>query len=461
MRGAASEEARSYGKAAGLLTGALATAGMLAYLFFAVASHNLTPDEYGQVVVLWSVAFLIISTLFRPVEQLLAKTVADHDERGLSVRHVCRVAALIQLTLGAGFTILAIALKSPIENNLFEGDSLFFWSLVGTVIALSLSYFARGYFAGSRRMGAYAALLVVEGFARLGLALSVAVGISSGTAPIALAIAIGPAVSLAIVPFALARMSRAPTNPWPLEKQPAVAVEGAPDLTLAHGSGFAAAVLLIMLSEQVLLNSGVLFVRATDSTAAAGFIFNVLMVARAPVVLFQAVAASLLPHLTRLLSRGDEQSGEAFALSIKLTLLVIAGFTVAVLIGLVAIGPQVMQVAFGESFEYDQLGLCIVGVGMGLYLTAATLNQAALAQGQVRRAAACWIGCALLFACVNLLPVSDAVRRVELGFAVSAALLCILLYALYRNPRAGAEGEMRPGSSQEIEARLAMADEAV
>src|SRR5688500_6461462 len=126
MREAAREEARSYGRAAGLLTGALATAGALAYLFFAVASHSLTEDEYGQIVVLWSVAFLIISTFFRPVEQLLAKSVADLEERGLSVRHVCRVAALIQLGLGVGFALVAVALRSPIENKLFEGDSLFF-----------------------------------------------------------------------------------------------------------------------------------------------------------------------------------------------------------------------------------------------------------------------------------------------------------------------------------------------
>ena len=57
-----------------------------------------------------------------------------------------------------------------------------------------------------------------------------------------------------------------------------------------------------MLSEQTLLNAGPLLVRASEGAAAAGFIFNVLMIARAPLVLFQAVATSLLPHLTRLRS---------------------------------------------------------------------------------------------------------------------------------------------------------------
>ena len=70
--------------------------------------------------------------------------------------------------------------------------------------------------------------------------------------------------------------------------------------------GFAAAVFLIMLSEQTILNAGPLIVNATAGAAAAGFIFNILMIARAPMQLFQAVSTSLLPHLTRLGSHGQE-----------------------------------------------------------------------------------------------------------------------------------------------------------
>ena len=43
--------------------------------------------------------------------------------------------------------------------------------------------------------------------------------------------------------------------------------------------------------------------RATEGeqgAALAGFAFNVLLMARAPLVLFQAVQTSILPHLTRL-----------------------------------------------------------------------------------------------------------------------------------------------------------------
>ena len=77
---------------------------------------------------------------------------------------------------------------------------------------------------------------------------------------------------------------------------------------MAHGTGFAAAVLLIMFSEQVFLNAGPLIVRAFEGAAAAGFIFNVLMIARAPLQLFQAVSTSILPHLTSLHASDDDES---------------------------------------------------------------------------------------------------------------------------------------------------------
>jgi O-antigen/teichoic acid export membrane protein len=232
-----------------------------------------------------------------------------------------------------------------------------------------------------------------------------------------------------------------------------------PEFTLAHGGGFAAAVLVIMLSEQVFLSTGPLFARADAGTAAAGFMFNVLMVARAPVVLFQAVAASLLPHLTRLRSTGGRTSEDAFRLSVRLTIGVIVGLAVLLCLTLLAAGPELMQIAFGEKFTYDRVDLVIVAGGMGFYLSAATLNQAALAQGQARRAALCWIASAAGFAVWNLAAGGEVFRRVEVGYLGASVVLCALLLIIYRRPRPRAGEELRPDSPREVEARLAAADE--
>ena len=150
-----------------------------------------------------------------------------------------------------------------------------------------------------------------------------------------------------------------------------------------------------MISEQTLLNAGPLLVRASEDAAAAGYIFNVLMIARAPLVLFQAVATSLLPHLTRLRSSATATDADAFRLSIRLTLGAIAVFAGLVALVVLIAGPALMQVAFGDKFSYDRVGLLLVTVGMGFYLSSGALNQAALARGQARFAAACWVTAAV------------------------------------------------------------------
>ncbi len=455
-RGSAVEETRSYGRSAGMLTLALGSAGLLAYAFFAIASHTLSKEEYGEIVVLWSVVFVAASTLFRPIEQLLSRTLAEREQVGEDTGHVLRVAATIQGAVSVAAVAVLLALHGPITDNLLEGGEVLFWVLVVSMLGFGGAYFARGFLAGRRQFGLYSTLLVLEGGSRLLFALAVAVGIYEGIDVVALGIAAAPFASLAVMPFALRRRRPAPPPP-PAAAGPGAAAE--PEFTLSRGGAFAAAVLLMMLSEQIIVSSGALFVRATEGAAAAGFIFNVLMVARAPLVLFQAIAASLLPHLTRLRARGDTTGRDAFRMSVNTTLLTIAGFAAATTVGVLAIGPEVMQLAFGDKFSYDRLGLAIVAVGMGFYLSGAALNQAALAQGQARRAAACWVVCALGFVAWNLIAPLDPYRTVEVGFAGAAALLAGLLYLLYAQPRPVGADALEPGSAREIEARLAAVDE--
>jgi len=459
---AAGDEAKRYGKTAGLLGLGVGATGLITYVYFALASHNLDKQEYGELVVLWSAVFITVSVLYRPVEQLLSRTIADREARGEPIGGPVRIAATIQGGLALLFAIVALAFKGPLTDDLLSGNETLFWILVGAVLAYAASYFARGFFAGTRRFPLYAALMLFESIARTGFALAVAIGIASGQSVVAMGIIVAPFASLMVVPLAIVRrMRREQPAGGPASDGAGPQADGAtPAFTLAHGSGFAAAVLLIMLSEQAFLNAGPLLVNSSIGAAAAGFIFNVLMIARAPLQLFQAVATSLLPHLTRLRSAAPEAGEEAFRLSVRSTLWAIAGFAGLVGIVVAVAGPTMMQLAFGDKFTYDRVDLLIVTAGMGLYLCAATLNQAALAQGQVRRAAACFVACAVLFVAWSLVPVvEDEFRRIEVGFTTAAALLSGLLYLLYRRPHARTEDIPAPDSPEELEARLAAADE--
>ena len=449
-------EARRYGRSATLLATGIGTAGVLTYLYFALASHNLSRAEYGQIVVLWSAVMITISIVYRPVEQLLSRTIAERQARTLPIGRPLRMGALIQLGIAAAVAAATLLLRGPLETSALEGKTALYWVMLVSVVSFGASYYARGFLAGTRRFGLLAGLIVNEATGRFLFSLAVAVGIASGQAVVAAGIAVAPLLSLVVVPLAFVGRARGRPAPPPADATAAIAAEQ--EFTLASGAGFAGAVLLIMLSEQTLINGGPLLVRASVGASAAGFIFNVLMVARAPLLLFQGIATSLLPHLTRLRSRGSSGE-EAFRLSVRGTLGAIAVFTAAVAAVVLIAGPKLMQIAFGAKFTYDRIGLLCVAAGMGVYLAATTLNQASVAEGKVRRAAACWVLCAFGFLGWNLLPVLTEFRRVELGFLGAALALCALLYVVYRRPVGRRADLLEPGSPAELEARLAAAEE--
>jgi O-antigen/teichoic acid export membrane protein len=419
-----------YGRGAAILSVGIGVTGLVTFAYFALASHSLPENQYGRITLLWSAVFITVSVLYRPVEQLLSRTIADRDARGVEGSEHLRVAATIQLALGALFAVVALALRGPIQDDLFGGSSTLYWILIATVLAYAASYFARGFLAGHHRYGLYGGLVLMEASSRCLFALAVAVGLAEGQDAVALGVAAAPIVSLAVVPWALGRGLRGEPEAT-AAIQPEETTE--PQFTLAHGSGFAVAVLLIMLSEQTFLNAGPLLIDASEGgrgAALAGFTFNVLLIARAPLQLFQAIQTSILPHLTRLRAVGET---DPFRRSVNLTLVAIAGFAACVALVMLAVGPLVMDLLFGGDFDYERGGLVMVSIGMGLYLSAATLNQALLAHGRAPQAAAVWALCAAGFAVFLLLAdFEDPVLKVEIAFVGAAAALSGLLYLLYR-----------------------------
>ena len=453
-----------YGKTAGFLSIGVGFTGVITYAYFLIASHTLGKVEYGEIAVLWSAVFITVSTLYRPIDQYLSRHVSEHLARDHEIGEPLRVAAKIQLGLALTFATLALIFREPLQDDLLSGDETLYWVFFTSVLFYAASYYARGYLAGIRSFGLFSIMILSESIFRTGFAVIVAVGLLSGQSVVAMGIVAAPALSLVVVPAAFLRRARMAAPPPVAEEADAPQAGGdsaAPEMSLAHGTGFAAAVLLIMLSEQTFLNAGPLLIRATEGAAAAGFIFNVLMIARAPLQLFQAVSTSLLPHLTDLHTGTEDESGEKFRRSIRVVNLAIAGFTAVVAAAVLIAGPQLMQLAFSGKFEYDRLGLLIVTAGMGLYLASVTVNQACLAQGKVKSAAAAWITCAALFVAWNLVPiVEDEFRRTEIGFTVAAAALLAALYVIYRRPSPGDGDVPREGSTHELELRLMRADEA-
>jgi O-antigen/teichoic acid export membrane protein len=451
---AAAESGADYGKTASFLAVGVGLTGLITYAYFLIASHVLSKPDYGQITVLWSAVFITISTLYRPIEQLLSRHISERMVKGQPIGQPMRVASTIQLGLSLFFAVVALALRGPIQNGLLEGNETLYWVFFSSVLFYAASYFARGFLAGQQRFGLFVALILSESCFRTIFAVLVAVSILSGQSAVAIGITAAPALSLLVVPFAFARRAKQQA-----EAPPAVAKEDEEPFSFAEGGGFAAAVLVIMFSEQAFLNAGPLITRGLQGAAAAGFIFNVLMLARAPLQLFQSVSTSILPYLTKLHASETAESRREFAKTVRVVLMGIAAFTTLVVVVVLIAGPKAMQIAFSNKFTYDRPGLLLVSVGMGLYLCSVTVNQACIAQGQVRRAAVRWISCAALFIAWNFVPlVSNEFRRVEIGFLLAAGVLFALLYYVYRRPHERAEDVPLPGSAEELEAQLEMID---
>ena len=173
----------------------------------------------------------------------------------------------------------------------------------------------------------------------------------------------------------------------------------------------------------------------------AGFVFNVLLIARAPLQLFQAIQGSLLPHLAGLEAtrgRGRVRAARSASRCWRSP-----GFAGAVALGLLLIGPWVMDVLFDDASTYGRWGLAARRARDGrppgrrarstrprwraTTPAAAAAALAASRAARVRRPG--W--CAPL--------VDDELVRAEVGYLGAAALLCALLAVVYRATSSSSE----------------------
>jgi O-antigen/teichoic acid export membrane protein len=479
----AAQRSAGYARGARILSLGIAATGLLTFAFFSISSHVLSEAAASRVALLWSVMFVIISVIYRPIEQLLSRTIAERRAHGHR-EHPLRVPIAIQSGFALLFLLAALALHEVLVDRVFEGFQALYYVLVVGTLAYAASYFARGWLAGHEYFVLFGCLVLMEALARICFALAVVLGIASGQTAVALGIAAAPLVSLVVVPAAFARrgeerreshspaqVSAMPAHPHdadlagaPITVDEADAALAGPgtegvqeaaaheELSLRRGTGFAGWVSGIMLSEQTILNAAVLTVAATSSNKAlAGIVFDVLLIARAPLQLFQSIQTSLLPHLTGLEATAGH---DAFARAIRVTVLAIAAFAGAVALGLLAIGPFAMTHLFGQHFSYGRFGLALVGVGMGLHLASGALNQAALARDRARAAACCWGLAAVLFLIWMLTPaVSEQLLRTEIGYAGATAVLALALGLVYRRGRPAGRARMPAGPQSASTAR--------
>ena len=168
-----------YSRGARILSIGIATTGLFTFAYFSVASHVLGEVAAKRLDLLWSVMFVIISVIYRPIEQLLSRTIADRRARGHG-DHPMRVPMLIQASFAVVFLVVALALRHELRDHVFDGSSTLYWVLVVGIMFYAASYFARGWLAGHQMFGLYGGLVLMESLSRFCFPLAVAVGLAEG-----------------------------------------------------------------------------------------------------------------------------------------------------------------------------------------------------------------------------------------------------------------------------------------
>jgi O-antigen/teichoic acid export membrane protein len=408
-----------------LLSAGMLASGVLTYAFHVLAARSLGPAAYGQIAVLWAAMFIAAVMLFRPLEQTMSRALADRRARGEEVASVLRSVLWIGVAALAAVGVGAALFWGQLARSLFGGDAALTALLLAGVVAYAASYLVRGLLGGVRWFGGYSICLLADALARLAVAAPLIVVASRLTAAAAV---VAAGVAGAIAPLVLGRK----------RLRGVAGGEAAVPFHARTALAFAAPATVIAAADQLLVNGGPLLVTLGSGHGAgstAGVVFAATMLVRAPVYVFQGLAASLLPNLTDLHARAD---GAEFRRAVVRTTVFLLGAGAVIVLGALALGPEAMRFLYGAGFETGRTELALLGAGVGLYMAASTCSQALLALDSARLAGSAWTVSAALFVAAYALVPGGALERISIAFALAALVdliaLAVLLARRLRTP---------------------------
>jgi O-antigen/teichoic acid export membrane protein len=387
--------------------------GASSYVYLSVAARSLSLNEFGEISVLYSLVYTAGAGAFLPVEQELARALADRRVRGEGGAPLIRRATALSGLYALGIVGLLVVTGPVTVPQLFDGS----WSLLAclalAVVGLWAVYLLRGVFAGTDRFAAYGGQLGIEGGARIiAVAILAAVGVHA-VGPYGLAIggALVVAAGVTVRPV-LDALTPGPTADWR-------------ELSASLGWLLIGSVL-----AQLLVNAPPIATKllATSSdSAAAGQILTGMVLARLPLFAFAAVQAALLPGLAALLARGD-RGGFVRGMSRLLGLAAVVTLVATVVAG--TIGQDLLHLFFGDRYNLSNHVLMELALASGLYIGAVIVGQALLALRRFRAAAAGWtVGVAafVAFAILGDQLISRVVGAFLFGTLAALAALTIAL----------------------------------
>lgn len=390
--------------------------GVMAFVFLGLTARVLGAEAFAPLGVLWASIYIVGPGFFLPLEQEVARGLANRWARGIGTGTLVRQAGTIGAGLVAVLLVLTAAASVWLLTHLFSDEILI---LIGFAVALpayALAHLVRGELAGLGRFRGYAVYFGAENTVRFAGSLVLAIVGVKVAGPYGVVLGAAPFVAVWLALMGEKDLtSEGPDAPWD-------------ELTSALGSLLAASVFAAFL-----VNAGTLAVRVlADDTQdhEAGVFLVGLTIARVPLFLYQAVQASLLPHLSALAGAGrySEFRGRLGRLLGAVAALGILGTLVAFLIG-----PPVIRLLFGPDFDLTRRDLALLAAGSASIMLATALGQSLIALSSQRRVAIGWFLGVVAFVTFVALG-NDLFLRVELGI-LGGSLVAAVAMGLFTRQR--------------------------
>lgn len=368
-----------------------ALSGLLAYVFFAIATRALGPEAAAPVSVLWTWWSLAAAALTFPLQHWATRTVTAHHGEGAVRRdlpRVLQVAVVVALFSGGG-TLLG-------REALFGRGDLIFPAMV-TVVTLGAAVvgLVRGILVARRRLLAVATTLVLENLARVVIAIVLTGMGDAGAVAFGLALVAGQAMALSW------------PSAWRLDRV-------GEDLDRGTWIGFLGGAAGGQLLAQVVLNGGpaVLALVGGEPAEVTAF-FAVLALFRAPYTLAVGAVAPVTGWLTRQVMEGRSRVVRTYVVAV--TALTAAVAVLAVPVGML-VGPWMVRLVFGADVVVHHHVAALVASGSAVALGTLALSLLAMARGATARMTTVWIGAVVVAGLVLLASPTEPVVDVAVAF---------------------------------------------
>jgi O-antigen/teichoic acid export membrane protein len=340
--------------------------GLLAYVFFVLATRTLGATGAAPVALLWTYWSFASAALTFPLQHWIARSAAAHGREGPVGDALPRV-GLVVVVVATSAGVVAWFARDALFHR---GDPAFPLLIAVVTVGSGFIGVVRGGLAARGRFGSLAAALAGENALRCLSAVAIILLGAEDAIGFGLCMAVGPLVGLA----------------WPSSFR--FAAEGA-DRAVESAAAFLGPAAGGQLIGQAVLTGGPVLLASTGGTAGdVTALFAALALFRAPYTIAIGLMSQVTGVMTRLVAARDHQT-----LRRVRTAMVVGAAAVTALAAVTGavVAPYLLPRIFGNEVRIDSGPSTLVAVGSAMALANLVATVSLMAHGRSGAIAVAWV----------------------------------------------------------------------